>query len=139
MESRKKNLFFFFQKRMWHNLQPILFPSKYSCNYYTGSKLHNWQKKPQLYGPFLWMGFNCLKARATSGRQFIFYHYIPKRRPKLKNKVQLDLRYSSLLSFLAIVFEVNYSIAYLLTVKRHWRKSSGFSNFNFQWNHSDFE
>ena len=23
-----------------------------------------------LYGPFLWMGFNCLKARATSRRQF---------------------------------------------------------------------
>ena len=26
-----------------------------------------------LYGPFLWMGFNCLKARATSRRQFTFY------------------------------------------------------------------
>ena len=26
------------------------------------------------YGPFLWMGFNCLKARAPSSRQFIFYH-----------------------------------------------------------------
>ena len=23
--------------------------------------------------PFLWMGFNCLKARATSRRQFTFY------------------------------------------------------------------
>ena len=32
------------------------------------------QKKPQLYGPFLWMGLNCLKARATSRRQFTFYH-----------------------------------------------------------------
>ena len=31
-------------------------------------------KKKQLYGPFLWMGFNCLKARATSRRQFTFYH-----------------------------------------------------------------
>ena len=30
-------------------------------------------KKKQLYGPFLWMGFNCLKARATSKRQFTFY------------------------------------------------------------------
>ena len=27
-------------------------------------------KKKQLYGPFLWMGFNCLKATATSRRQF---------------------------------------------------------------------
>ena len=28
----------------------------------------------KLYGPFLWMGFNCLKASATSRRQFTFYH-----------------------------------------------------------------
>ena len=26
------------------------------------------KKKKKLYGPFLWMGFNCLKARATSRR-----------------------------------------------------------------------
>ena len=26
---------------------------------------------------FLWMGFNCLKARATSRRQFTFYHATP--------------------------------------------------------------
>ena len=31
-------------------------------------------RKKKLYGPFLWMGFNCLKARATSRRQFTFYH-----------------------------------------------------------------
>ena len=31
-------------------------------------------KKKQLYGPFLWMGFNCLKASATLRRQFTFYH-----------------------------------------------------------------
>ena len=29
--------------------------------------------KKKLYGPFSWMGFNCLKARATSRRQFTFY------------------------------------------------------------------
>ena len=28
--------------------------------------------KKKLYGPFLWMGLNCLKARATSRRQFTF-------------------------------------------------------------------
>ena len=28
----------------------------------------------KLYGSFLWMGFNCLKAGATSSRQFTFYH-----------------------------------------------------------------
>ena len=32
------------------------------------------KKKKQLYGPFLWMGFNCLKATATSRREFTFYH-----------------------------------------------------------------
>ena len=27
----------------------------------------------KIYGPFLWMGFNCLKARATSRRQITFF------------------------------------------------------------------
>ena len=31
----------------------------------------------KLCGPFLWMGFNCLKATATSRRQFTFYHSVP--------------------------------------------------------------
>ena len=35
------------------------------------------KKKKKLYGPFSWMGFNCLKARATSRRQFAFYHQAP--------------------------------------------------------------
>ena len=35
--------------------------------------------KKKLYGPFLWMGFSCLKARATSRRQFTFYHSVPRR------------------------------------------------------------
>ena len=30
--------------------------------------------KKKLYGSFLWMGFNCLKARATSRGQFNSYH-----------------------------------------------------------------
>ena len=34
----------------------------------------NWCRKEQLYGPFLWMGFNWLKVRATLRRQFTFYH-----------------------------------------------------------------
>ena len=29
--------------------------------------------KEKLYGPFLWMRSNCLKARATSRRQLTFY------------------------------------------------------------------
>ena len=35
-------------------------------------------KTKKLYGPFLWMGFNCLKARVTSRRQFTFYHSVPR-------------------------------------------------------------
>ena len=34
--------------------------------------------KKKLYGLFLWMGFNCLKATATSRRQFTFYHSVPR-------------------------------------------------------------
>ena len=30
--------------------------------------------KKKLYGPFLWMGFNCLKTRTTSRKQFTFCH-----------------------------------------------------------------
>ena len=33
------------------------------------------KKKKKLYGSFLWIGFNCLKATATSRRQFTFYNY----------------------------------------------------------------
>ena len=33
------------------------------------------KKNNKLYGPFLWIGFNCLKARATSSRQFTFYFF----------------------------------------------------------------
>ena len=28
----------------------------------------------KLYGPFLWIGISCIKAKATSRRQFTFYH-----------------------------------------------------------------
>ena len=31
------------------------------------------KKTFKLYDPFLWVGFNCLKARATSRRQFTFF------------------------------------------------------------------
>ena len=30
------------------------------------------------YRPFLWMWFNCLKACATSRRQFTFYYQVPR-------------------------------------------------------------
>ena len=37
------------------------------------------RKKKNLYGPFLWMGFNCLKAKGTLRRQFTFYHWVPRK------------------------------------------------------------
>ena len=40
----------------------------------VANKLDALARKKKLYGPFLWMGFNYLKARATSRRQFTFYH-----------------------------------------------------------------
>ena len=47
-------------------------------------------KKKKNYCPFLWMEFNYLKARATSRRQFTFYHQVPRNfwytfyRPRMK-------------------------------------------------------
>ena len=49
--------------------------SKSSTSFKFGDKL---KKKNKLYVPFLWMGFNCLKATATSRRQFTFYHSVPR-------------------------------------------------------------
>ena len=49
----------------------------------VGTKWGIWSKdwgnqilriEKQTLWPFLWMGFNSLKARATSRRQFTFYH-----------------------------------------------------------------
>ena len=34
-------------------------------------------EKKKLYSPFLWMGFNYPKARATLRREFTFYHLVP--------------------------------------------------------------
>ena len=48
-------------------------PGSFNDKFHPSKLPHN-KKKKKLYGPFLWMGFNCLKARATSRRQFTFYH-----------------------------------------------------------------
>ena len=47
----------------------------------------------KLYGPFLWMGFNCLMARATSRRQFTFYFF----------SVSLSLSFSLSLYFITFL------------------------------------
>ena len=46
-------------------------------NFLLGIVLKKVLKKKN-YGPFLWMGFNCLKATVTSRRQFTFYHSVPR-------------------------------------------------------------
>ena len=42
-------------------------------------------KKKKLYGPFLWMGFSCLKARATS-RRYSFYQ--PRENERLESTLE---------------------------------------------------
>ena len=49
---------------------------RYEIETFSIERVLNNLKK--LYGPFLWMGFNCLKATATSRRQFTFYHSVPR-------------------------------------------------------------
>ena len=44
----------------------------------AGLEILNLLKKPNFMAPFLWVGFNCLKATATSSRQFTFYHSVPR-------------------------------------------------------------
>ena len=45
-----------------------LFFQFFTKHWFKKSEAYAYKKK--LYGPFLWMGFNCLKATATSRRQF---------------------------------------------------------------------
>ena len=55
------------QNLFWSLWEPVVKPWMLKKNF------------KKLYGPFfLWMGFNCLKATATSRRQFTFYHWVPR-------------------------------------------------------------
>ena len=47
-------------------------------NGYENEIVQEKKLEKKLYGPFLWMGSNCLKATATSGWQFTFYHWVPR-------------------------------------------------------------
>ena len=53
--------------KIWKSVQNSFFAEKMKINL-----------KKKLYGPFLWMGFNYLKATATSRRQFTFYNSVPR-------------------------------------------------------------
>ena len=55
-------------------------------------------RKKNLCGPFLWMGFNFLKATATSRRQFTFYHKVPRNLWYSFYQLQKDGRLSRLCS-----------------------------------------
>ena len=60
--------------------------------------------KKELYGPFVWMGFNCLKATATSRKQFTFYHSVPRNsgyslyRPQKDEKLSRPCSYQVVLN-----------------------------------------
>ena len=77
------NSFFFFS---WAPTNWI-FTEETNCHNLTTVSLQIWTAPvtqgffmciKKVYGPFLWVGLNCLKARATSGRQFTFYHSVPR-------------------------------------------------------------
>ena len=46
----------------------------FNCFYTEYKNYHIWKKN--FMAPFLWMGFNYLKATATSRRHFTFYHSV---------------------------------------------------------------
>ena len=48
--------------------------SRLMWNFFSQYQARRQKTLKKLYGPFLWMEFNCLKAKATSRRQFTFYH-----------------------------------------------------------------
>ena len=62
------------------------------------------KRKINFMAPFLWMGFNCINATATSRRQFTFYHSVPRNywysfyRLRKNERLRYHLQYLLLLS-----------------------------------------
>ena len=86
-----------------HLYIPTFWIEKYSCFSIRGSTIYLWNSKKELYGPFLWMGFNCVQARATQRRQFTFYHYFllcTKSLNMYHSKTQLQKRLNIFLNIL---------------------------------------
>ena len=79
-------------------------------------------KKKQLYGPFLWMGFNCLKATATSRRQFTFYHLVPRNSWYSFYQPQKDERLRRPWSH-PVVLNTGFSL-YSLIIGNYWLRLS---------------
>ena len=79
-------------------------------------------KKKQLYGPFLWMGFNCLKATATSRRQFTFYHLVPRNSWYSFYQPQKDERLRRPWSH-PVVLNMGFSL-YSLIIGNYWLRLS---------------
>ena len=77
----------------------------------------------KLYGPFLWMGFNCLKATATSRRQFTFHHSVPRNSWYSFYRPQKDKRLSRPWSHREIPYWFSWK------VNGNWKNTwSGFPN-----------
>ena len=91
------------KKTFWGCLWALSFKWDFFPKIPASWVFYSYKKKlKKLYDPFLWMGFNCLKATATSRRQFTFYHSVPRNswysfyRPR-KDEVDLGWRAESIL------------------------------------------
>ena len=75
ISNKQEPLFFYYLLFYIRPKKPYLFPEVQVVKKSSPRWL---QIKKKLYGPFLRIGFSCLKATATSRRQFTFYHSIPR-------------------------------------------------------------
>ena len=103
-------------KGQLHIGQILVNPNQYLTDTCTSTK------KKQLYGPFLWMGFNCLKATATSRRQFTFYHLVPRNSWYSFYQPQKDERLRRPWSH-PVVLNTGFSL-YSLIIGNYWLRLS---------------
>ena len=69
-------------------------------------QISEFQIKEKLYGPFLWMGFNCLKAeKAINNENFAFKCFV-KNEGSINNNINLE-RFSSLQKNLSSFIETS--------------------------------
>ena len=71
--KNSKNAVAYTKQKQWKHIVSVV-RKRLRTKILVLEKPNNSKKK--LYSPFLWMGFNCLKATATLRRQFTFYHSI---------------------------------------------------------------
>ena len=61
-----------------HIYRCLLAHYMHSYDRYTHATSFVKKKTLKKFGPLLWVGFDCFKARATLKRQFIFYQKVPR-------------------------------------------------------------